>query len=61
MSTMRQCKQTAGNDHESFWMLLKLGQEGAVKKVLLSPETAIGTCARKVLLKERWVLAASAR
>jgi len=54
MSTMRQCKQTARNDHESFWMLLKLDQAGGVKEVLLSPETAIGTCARKVLLKDRF-------
>ncbi|HKR30631.1 MAG TPA: hypothetical protein VJT08_09140 [Terriglobales bacterium] len=54
MSTTHQCKQNAGNDHESFWVLLKLDQEGAVKEVLLSPESALGTCARKVLLRGRF-------
>jgi hypothetical protein len=54
LGTMRQCKQAAGNDLDSFWMLLKLDKDGAVREVLLYPETAIGTCARKTLLKDRF-------
>ncbi len=51
LSTMRQCKQAAGNDLESFWILMKLDQDGAVKEVLLYPSTKVGTCARETLLK----------
>lgn len=54
MGTMRQCKQAAGNDLGSFWMLLKLDKDGAIKEVLLHPETAMGGCARKTLLKDRF-------
>jgi hypothetical protein len=50
LATMRQCKQSAGNDLESFWILLKLDKDGAVKEVLLHPTTKIGTCAREKLL-----------
>jgi hypothetical protein len=46
LPTMRQCKQNAGNDLESFWMLMKLDKDGAVKEVLLYPTTKLGTCAR---------------
>ena len=51
LATMRQCKQSAGNDLESFWILLKLDKDGAVKEVLLHPTTKLGTCARETLLK----------
>jgi len=51
LATMRQCKQSAGNDLESFWILLKLDKDGAVKEVLLHPTTKFGTCARETLLK----------
>src|SRR5215510_11142498 len=51
LATMRQCKQSAGNDLESFWILLKLDKDGAVKEVLLHPTTKMGTCARETLLK----------
>jgi hypothetical protein len=50
-ATMRQCKQAAGNDVESFWILMKLDKDGAVKEVLLHPTTKMGTCARETLLK----------
>lgn len=51
LSTMRQCKQTAGNDLVSFWILMKLDKDGAVKEVLLHPSTKMGICARETLLK----------
>jgi hypothetical protein len=51
VTTMKQCKQSAGNDLESFWMLMKLDMGGAVKEVLLHPTTKMGTCARETLLK----------
>jgi len=51
LSTMKQCKRTAGNDLESFWILMKLDRDGAVKEVLLHPTTKMGTCARETLLK----------
>jgi hypothetical protein len=51
LTTMKQCKQSAGNDLESFWMLMKLDMGGAVKEVLLHPTTKMGTCARETLLK----------
>jgi len=51
LATMRQCKQSAGKDLESFWILLKLDKDGAVKEVLLHPTTKLGTCARETLLK----------
>lgn len=49
---LRQCKQSAGNDLRSFWMLLKLDKDGMAKEILLYPETKLGTCAREGLLKE---------
>lgn len=54
LGTMKHCKQAAGNDLDSFWMLLKLDKDGAVKEVLLYPTTSMGTCARKSLLKDRF-------
>jgi hypothetical protein len=51
LATMRQCKQSAGKDLESLWILLKLDKDGAVKEVLLHPTTKMGTCARETLLK----------
>ena len=51
LTTMKKCKETAGKDLESFWMLMKLDKEGAVKEVLLHPTTKMGTCARETLLK----------
>lgn len=54
LGTMKQCKQSAGNDLDSFWMLLKLDKDGAVREVLLYPTTGMGACARKTLLKDRF-------
>lgn len=51
LSTMKQCKQSAGSDLESFWILMKLDKDGAVKEVLLHPATKMGACARDTLLK----------
>lgn len=51
LSTMKQCKQVAASDLASFWILMKLDKDGAVKEVLLHPETKMGTCARETLLK----------
>lgn len=54
LSTMKQCKQTAGNDLGSFWILMKLDKDGAVKEVLLYPSTRLGVCLRETLLKDRF-------
>lgn len=51
LSTMKQCKQSAGNDLGSFWILMKLDKDGAVREVLLHPTTKLGTCARETLMK----------
>ena len=48
---MKRCKASAGKDLDSFWILLKLDKDGAVKEVLLHPTTKLGTCARETLLK----------
>ena len=55
LAPLRQCKQTAGKDLRSFWILLKLDKDGTVKEVLFSPETALGTCARDALLKDKFL------
>lgn len=54
LGPLRQCKQTAGDDLRSFWILLKLDKDGAVKEVLLYPETKLGMCARPALLKDKF-------
>lgn len=51
LTTMKQCKHSAGNDLESFWILMRLDKDGAVKEVLLHPATKLGTCARETLVK----------
>ena len=53
LQTMKQCKQQAGKDAESFWILMKLGKDGAVREVLLHPANRMGECARESLLKSR--------
>jgi hypothetical protein len=37
LDTMKQCKQSAGNDLADFWMLIRLDKSGAVKEVLVAP------------------------
>jgi hypothetical protein len=50
LDTMKRCKKSAGNELESFWMLLKLDKDGVVKEILLYPTTKMGSCARETLL-----------
>ena len=54
LGPLRQCKQTAGDDLRSFWILMKLDQDGSVKEVLFYPETKLGSCARPDLLKDKF-------
>jgi hypothetical protein len=51
LATMKQCRESAGKDLESFWILMKMDKDGSVKEVLLHPTTKMGTCARETLLK----------
>ena len=51
---VKHCKQNTSGDPEPFWILLKLAKDGAVKEVLLHPETKLGTCVRETLLKDRF-------
>jgi len=55
LAPLRQCKQTAGDDLRSFWILLKLNQDGSANEILLYPETRLGTCARAALLKDKFL------
>jgi len=55
LSALRQCKQSAGNDLDSFWILLRLEKDGSVQEVLLYPTTHLGTCARDTLLRDRFL------
>ncbi len=54
LDTMRECKKSAGADFSSFWILLRLDKDGAVKEVLLSPSTKLGSCVRDALLKGKF-------
>jgi hypothetical protein len=54
LGPVRQCKQSAGDDLRSFWILIKLNKDGTVKEVLLYPTTKVGTCAPEVLLKDKF-------
>ena len=51
---LRRCSEAAERDPSSTWVLLKLDKDGVVKEVLLNPMTKMGTCARNILLKERF-------
>jgi hypothetical protein len=55
LAPLRQCKQSAGDDLTSFWMLLKLDKDGSVKELLLYPSTKLGSCARDSLLKGKFI------
>jgi len=50
ISTLRDCKKSTG-DLSNFWILLRLERSGAVKEVLLSPTTKLGSCTRETLLR----------
>ena len=50
LPALKRCKESAGKDLSSFWLLIKLDKGGAVKEVLLHPTTKMGTCARDPLL-----------
>ena len=54
LSTMRGCKESAGSDLASFWILIKLDKDGTVREVLLHPRTKLGSCARDALLKGKF-------
>lgn len=54
LGTLRQCKQSTGGDLQSFWMLMKLAQDGSVHEVLLYPSTKLGMCMREALLKGKF-------
>jgi hypothetical protein len=54
LGPVKQCKQSAGGDLTSFWMLFKLDKDGGVREMLLYPETKLGTCARELLLKDKF-------
>ena len=55
LGPLRQCKQKAGDDMRSFWMLMKLEKDGTVSEMLLYPETKLGMCARDPLLKDKFL------
>ena len=55
LGPLRQCKQTAGDDLRSFWILLRLNKDGTPSDILLYPETKLGTCARAALLKDTFL------
>lgn len=54
LDTMWQCKKTAGDDLKSFWLMMKLAQDGSVNEVLLYPTTKMGMCVRETLLKGKF-------
>jgi hypothetical protein len=54
LGPLRECKQSAGDDLRSFWILIKLDKDGTVKEVLLYPTTKVGTCSREALLKDKF-------
>jgi hypothetical protein len=54
LGPVKQCKQSAGGDLTSFWILFKLDKDGGVREMLLYPETKLGMCARELLSKDRF-------
>lgn len=54
LETRRQCKKTAGAGLESFWILLKIGPDGAVREVLLHPVMKLGSCSREEVLQGKF-------
>jgi len=54
ISGLRQCMQSPGADKQSFWLLIKIAQDGSVREVLTAPATKVGSCDRDILLKARF-------
>jgi hypothetical protein len=54
LSEVRSCKQRAGADLRSFWILMNLEKTGSVHEVLLYPDTVLGECTRDLLMKDRF-------
>lgn len=54
VGALRECKQSAGSDLRSFWMLFNLDKDGTVREMLL-PGTKLGLCALESLAKDRFV------
>jgi hypothetical protein len=55
LDPLRRCKQEAAGDFRSFWILLKLEKDGAVREVLFYPETKLAACARGPILNNRFL------
>jgi hypothetical protein len=53
LAPIHQCKQSAGGDLASFWILLKLDKDGAAQEILLYPTTKLGACAREALITDK--------
>lgn len=54
LGVIRQCKQSSGDDKRSFWILMKLSNDGLVNELLFYPETKLGQCSRDSLLKDHF-------
>jgi hypothetical protein len=55
MAPLRQCKQNAGDDLRSFWILAKLDKDGGAREILFYPETKVNSCAHDALLREKFL------
>lgn len=55
MGPLRACKQPAGGDWTSFWILMKLGKDGSPEEVLFHPTTKLAACAHDGLMKEKYL------
>jgi hypothetical protein len=51
---MKLCKEKAEGDTRSFDLLVNVDMDGAVKEVLLHPQTKISQCLRENMLKDRF-------
>jgi hypothetical protein len=56
LGPLHQCKQSTDGDMRSFWILMKLDQDGRARELLLYPETKLGACAREALLRDKFVV-----
>jgi hypothetical protein len=51
-AVMKQCKQKGQGDTRSFDMLVNVDQDGAVREILLHPQTKISQCLRETMLTD---------